>query len=725
MADAIQRHRDFELIGVGKGIWLNGIPIECLFVEATCDRVPKHNSYGLRYRERLALLVRAEREELPVVLALRKDFPRLVHTNRVVQDTPVHLCLYFEPVASVLRTWTPESFLHRIHWWIEKNARGELHLADQPLDHLFFSSKFELILPWNYDTLREQNPEFVLARSDIRFDNGVTYFLLPKQENTHRKITSAVCVDISLPAIINSAVEVDPDTLGQLADLLSDRQVELLPQLQPKLLALVNEHGAIARADQLFTAILLHIPIIREAGGPPEKVTHRAFILPNDPLELGAATGALMRYEGKYYSAAGILNAPEASAWRDFKIMPVEVLSANTPKEARRQSGLMDAGPAGVVVGAGSLGSAVLNLWGRSGWGRWTAIDKDHVKPHNLSRHTAFAEQIGDAKVKVVADLHQAVTQGASVIAPIVADACDPKNATVTSALTDTALVVDASAALEYPRYASTIDSFARHASIFVTPSGSAGVALIEDEPRNHRLRTLEAQYYRALIQNDWGRNHLVGNLGTFWSGASCRDISMVLPYARVMGHACTFAEQLPSLIASEQARIRVWQQESEQGNVTAYDVPVEIERSLPMDDDLTVFVDAGVERGLREWREQGLPNETGGVLLGYYDYNVKALVVVAALPAPPDSKSTPSSFERGIEGLKEAVDEAARRTAGIVGYVGEWHSHPRGHSASPSRDDWIQLIHLALGMGDDGLPGVQLIVGENDLHLLKGSMHS
>jgi integrative and conjugative element protein (TIGR02256 family) len=320
--------------------------------------------------------------------------------------------------------------------------------------------------------------------------------------------------------------------------------------------------------------------------------------------------------------------------------------------------------------------------------------------------------------------LHRAITQDASIIVPIVADASDPKNATATSALTATTLVIDASAGLDYPRYASTVDSFARHASIFVTPSGNAGVALIEDASRNQRLRTLEAQYYRALIQNDWGREHLAGNLGAFWSGASCRDISMVLPYARVMGHACTFAEQLPTLIASEQARIRVWQQESEQGNVAAYDVAVEAERSLPLDDDLTVFLDAGAERNLREWREQGLPNETGGVLLGYYDYNVKALVVVAALPAPPDSKATSGSFERGIEGLKEAVEEAARRTAGIVGYVGEWHSHPRGHSASPSQNDWIQLIHLALGMGDDGLPGVQLIVGENDLRLLKGAMH-
>lgn len=58
-----------------------------------------------------------------------------------------------------------------------------------------------------------------------------------------------------------------------------------------------------------------------------------------------------------------------------------------------------------------------------------------------------------------------------------------------------------------------------------------------------------------------------------------------------------------------------------------------------------------------------------------------------------------------------------------MVGYVGEWHSHPPGHSASPSRHDLVQLVHLALGMADDGLPAVQLIVGEQDLQILQGAV--
>jgi hypothetical protein len=72
-----------------------------------------------------------------------------------------------------------------------------------------------------------------------------------------------------------------------------------------------------------------------------------------------------------------------------------------------------------------------------------------------------------------------------------------------------------------------------------------------------------------------------------------------------------------------------------------------------------------------------------------------------------------------------KAVQMASARTAGIVGYIGEWHSHPRGHSATPSREDLVQLAEISFGMHDDGLPAIQLIVGEDDIQVLQGEVKS
>lgn len=170
-----------------------------------------------------------------------------------------------------------------------------------------------------------------------------------------------------------------------------------------------------------------------------------------------------------------------------------------------------------------------------------------------------------------------------------------------------------------------------------------------------------------------------------------------------------------------EDALIRVWQRDPERGAVEVHDVTVMAEQRFELND-LDLYIDEGVLRQLRRLRQQGFPNETGGVLLGYYDFNIKAVIVVMGLPAPPDSKASSTFFKRGIERLPEVVKDASVRTAGMVHYIGEWHSHPPGHSASPSRDDLMQLVYLALGMADDGLPAVQLIVGENDVQVLQGA---
>nr|WP_302685131.1 hypothetical protein [Pseudomonas syringae]UVN17891.1 hypothetical protein pPsy0479a_00059 [Pseudomonas syringae] len=123
-----------------------------------------------------------------------------------------------------------------------------------------------------------------------------------------------------------------------------------------------------------------------------------------------------------------------------------------------------------------------------------------------MSRHVAFTQQIGESKAKVAAKLHELAVAGATSITAIDADASDFNQELISQALSTAELVIDVSTTLEYPRSTSDRDDFARHMSAFVTPNGEAAVLLVEDRKRTCRLRTLEAQYYRALIQEAWGR---------------------------------------------------------------------------------------------------------------------------------------------------------------------------------------------------------------------------
>jgi integrative and conjugative element protein (TIGR02256 family) len=725
LAVAIGDASDYSLVQLLTRATPDRAKMEILVVDVECDGVPSRNAAGIQYRERLALCVSEDQNALLEVLALRKAFPVLMHQNHGTRDNVASLCLYFEPTKTVLRTWTPQRFLRRIQWWLVQSAKGELHPADQPVEQLFFASKYEIVLPWNLEELRRDGAaRLVVARGEARPDQGRTFFLKAAPKNDTMPTGSASPIELTLPPVVQGFVERDPTTLGDLVELLSRRGVNLLSALKEALINGIGSAGVSAGGAESFVVIILHIPMVRETGGEVHRTAHRAFLMLADARQLGISTGALYLHEKRYYTEieGSFLSRGPATEWKQELVFPMEVLQHQDSAAARKQSSIADKGPRAALVGAGSLGSAILNLWIRSGWGRWTVMDKDHIKPHNLVRHVAFSQHVGELKCDIVSELSGAATEGAATVKAVCGDACDIDVPAIREALRATELIVDASAALEYPRLASSQDDLPRHASVFVTPSGNGAVLMIEDKNRTLRLRTLEAQYYRALIRQTWGEQHLAGNLGTYWSGASCRDISVAMPYSRITTHAGTLAEQIMAGTRSDQAYIRVWERDAGTGAVTFHEVAPFRERGLDFGD-LTVFCDEGLEAQLKALRVSALPNETGGILLGYHDFNIGAIVVVDALTAPVDSRASPSSFERGTSGLLKSVQDASTRTAGIVGYIGEWHSHPQGHSANPSRDDLIQLAEISMGMHDDGLPALQLIVGETDIQILQGKV--
>lgn len=722
LCDAVGKHRDFNLVGTFRRKESPDSPhAEVLVVDVSCDGVPPLNLVGIEFTERLALCVPADAQSLVDVQALRLQFPLLMHQNSVLPSMAPSLCLYQEPPRSVARTWTAASFLKRIQFWLEQSARGTLHAEDQPVEQLFFVSPFELVLPWNFEALQEdRNVQFWVARGPGRPGSGETFLLEGSAERKADRTASII--NLTLPAVVQGRVESDFGTLGQLADALAGRGIDIHDALTREVQNRVGE-GIDVNKDDLKTILLMHIPVTRADGEPPSKTIHRAYIVNSGALKLGVGMGALHALNGKYFKEikTTFITPPVKTEWRDEAIFPMEVLRCIDRSTARFQSGITSEGPAGTMIGAGALGSSLLDFWTRSGWGEWTIIDNDHIKPHNIVRHQAEAYLIGTSKAHAAAHSVQSVMQGATKVSAVHADACDLTDE-VLNALRSSQLVVDASTTLDYPRLVSTRDDVRRHASIFVTPSARAGVLLLEDADRVRRLRTLEAQYYRAIISEEWGRDHLVGNRGTYWSGASCRDISMVMPYWDIVGHAATFAEQLPRLSFSNDAAIRVWGRDPESSAVSVQSIDTCDEIHLPFGG-LNLFIDEGVREKMSSLRHSHLPAETGGILLGYHDFNINAVVVVDAMPAPRDSRASGGSFERGLDGVTEAVIEAGRRTAGVVGYIGEWHSHPKGYSAAPSGDDKYQLAYLALGLALEGLAAVMLIVSDDELCALQGSI--
>ena len=281
----------------------------------------------------------------------------------------------------------------------------------------------------------------------------------------------------------------------------------------------------------------------------------------------------------------------------------------------------------------------------------------------------------------------------------------------VSAALKSATLIVDATTTLEAPRELSQRDDICRTGSVFLTPSGRSCILLLEDTARMTRLDSLEAQYYSAILESAWGELHLMGHVGHMFVGGGCRDVTTTLSGEDVQLHAAILGKQLRLLEGQPNAQIRVWTADSTSGAVVVTNVPV-YPSTRTKHGRWKVIVHKGLETKLGALRQEQLPSETGGVLLGYVDHQLMAIYVVGALDAPSDSQGDETGFTRGVQGLQDRLENVANRTAHMAGYIGEWHSHPPFCAATPSKDDRALLKTLAETLANDGNPAIMVIIG-------------
>lgn len=709
--------REFEVLELRN--WERADVGKCDVIVLDCfnDQVPTRNALKIKVTERLALVFPHNSTFPPEVRAIRKDFPVVPHLNHPAPGDPSWLCLYLEPWPIVQRTWTPHKHLQQILAWLSETAKGSLHRTDQPVERIYFDSSLDLVLPTDFSSnLRHQELALLLGVIDrqdghrtIRAEFG------PLIELEKHGVPSIVPLVLTLDSVVHGRVEQYPHDLGTLHDQLFSHQAPFLPRLQHVIRQSAEGRG-LTRSDKQSCLLILHLSVKRTAVALPETTETRGFLVPCSLAMLGLATGVLSEHNEYYFAVplVGDSKPPEPTDWRSIQVVPLDVKPALTREFARQSSGINDAtaNDRRILAGLGALGGSLADLWSREAWGEWTFVDSDYIQPHNLVRHIAKDIHIGSFKVQVTKQITDFnYNQGYASSKAIPGSILDQTNPDIQESLSRASLLVDATTTLEVPRDLSQRGAICRSVSVFLTPSGVASVLLLEDAKREIRLDCLEAQYYFAILNNDWGKHHLAGHKGHLWVGAGCRDKSAIMSNESVQLHSAILARQIRLLSHCEEACIRVWTAEETTGAVSATQVPVQSITVIDVDG-WRIVVHGGVKSKLNALRHHHLPCETGGVIVGYADHMLRAMFVVDVLPAPPDSVGDQTGFTRGTEGLEPQLSEVKRRTANVVGYIGEWHSHPPFNSASPSRDDRILMDHLTDMLARDGEPSIMIIVG-------------
>lgn len=682
-------------------------------VEVSQDRVT-----DIRSKEPIAISFEKEVDSLPSFTPLRPDFPiDLVHVTFYPDHTFPSLCLWNESFEDLRARLTPYLLLSRLKEWLEKTADGTLDEGDQPLEPVLVGDNDQVILP--SDAIDPQKRFIALGTLNVCGQNIISFV---EQNSTQKDIPPFVLVPLKTSAIAQRAVHYAPRNLEELRVLLHGIGFDLRAELTKWAQEMQGDQSLL----QSRPLLLIEFPKKRTEDGPIESVEYWAFATHQSVTALGEALGAFANASQYGIQAMAVLISSEDTASSEdlaaFSIWALSVRHKPKPESLAHLSGYNEGfRPLIAAVGAGAIGSKVVELSVRCGFGSWSIVDKDILLPHNPVRHVLGDWAIGLPKALALQKFVNSLVPGNPVTNAVAADVKNwSEDSELRDVLESSEVILDMSASVPVARSLAEAPFTQRRISLFLNPSGKDVVILAEDKARTVSLWDLEGSYYRSLSNDDSLYDHLNNEITPARYGNGCRDLTARMSADQVSLLASIAQRRLIHLSQEQSASGSIWRSNLETGEVGV----------------IKISISPGIEVVLGGWRfrwntellddlslqrSKDLPNETGGVLLGIVDFEHKIVVLAADVPAPPDSIKRPHYFERGLTGLGDAVQRKMQASAFQLKYLGEWHSHPDSISAEPSLQDEEVFLFLKDAFAGTNEIYMMVIVAANELFMRVG----
>lgn len=344
-----------------------------------------------------------------------------------------------------------------------------------------------------------------------------------------------------------------------------------------------------------------------------------------------------------------------------------------------------------VFIGAGALGSKLLFHYARSGNFNLKAIDNDTFSPHNIVRHDLFMESSGKNKAKAVIEKIKAFLDDNSSLQFHTGSVFnyDSKH------LDGYSWIIDTSASLNVQNWLvkSKLKNIPNRARAEIAYKGNLGFLYIEGVHQNPRIDDLVNYVYflgtKINIVSEWLVEENKKNEGNDYDivdiGIGCNSPTVIMPNDSMSFHASIFSKILNHEFErkeiAENGFINI-SYISENGfdiNSNSYLVPPFDVFECCNNSGWEIRIMVNVLDKLKLEAKRYKRKETGGIFIGICNYKTKTIHVFDTIKAPPDSKHSPVYFYRGIENIPEQVKQIKEITGGMIGYIGEWHTHPMG----------------------------------------------
>ncbi|RZM01273.1 MAG: hypothetical protein EOO88_58015, partial [Pedobacter sp.] len=376
---------------------------------------------------------------------------------------------------------------------LSQTARGELHDPDQPLEQAFFASQESLVLPSAFfKAATTLTLEPIYVRLAGTHNDKTVYVALPVSDVSVADRPQAQFAPFVYTASprAHGQIHEQPRTLADLQDYLEE--VPFIDKLRQHLLEL--------KADSSFDGglkllVIVRLPRQREAGGDVETIEVWTFASVNNLVDIGTDLGIWEIHENEIALLWGIDVSRLGQTSSLIMLNPIQAL---TREMAAAFNGLNPSETRYIAIGAGILGSQVVNNLIRAGQGNWVWVDEDQYLPHNAARHYLPSCYIGQDKAMAMKALLGNIWEKMELQA-IAANVLLPASSSLLTAFSEAEVILDMSASVVVARHLSSgVESSARRISLFLNPSGTDVVLLAEGSDRALRLDHLEMEYYRG-----------------------------------------------------------------------------------------------------------------------------------------------------------------------------------------------------------------------------------
>ncbi|MDP9078842.1 MAG: ThiF family adenylyltransferase [Bacteroidota bacterium] len=361
-----------------------------------------------------------------------------------------------------------------------------------------------------------------------------------------------------------------------------------------------------------------------------------------------------------------------------------------------------------LFIGAGSLGSKIIIHDARSGKLSIGAVDADKILQHNIVRHALYQNRIGQNKAEAIiaeiSDFYHLDTTKNFKAYPydlILVDKAEFEKYN---------WLVDTTASFEVQNYLTvlTVPDSLKISRCELADDGTLGLLYIEGENRNPRLDDLvNLAYYKGISDFDlqqWRLADAKREVTSVDVGLGCSSTTTVVSDDVISFHASVFSKLLANESNSTDTEKNglLYTCKFDTSGLpeirnTHYNVdPFEI-YECNAGSGWQIRMLAGLTNGLLKQCAKKGKRETGGVLVGVANYKTRVIHVFDFITETQDSKGTPTTFLRGIKGLPEAIEDTKELTGGIVGYIGEWHTHPMDleHLSGTDKDTIEELVAI------------------------------